>query len=737
MTKFTPSKPLLLVLFVWMFVQPAISSNYMGGEITWECTPQGNFRFTMKLYRECYNPNGTAPNTFPMSLNLSTNISTMTSIGMTRVAVRELTPGCGCPNGMPLSCTGMSNGTSNMGALEEWVYTSDNAYPSGVPLTGIPPSSGWRFSYTGCCRSASDNIIGTPNFCLQSWMFPYQNTPVNNCFDHSPKFMESPASVGYTQQPFIYNPLVYDQDGDQTVFGWSNLYTMLSIAVTDYTPGYSFTSPLPGVIHHANNTPATLNQATGLIELKSYTNGAFALAVIATSYKNGIKVAQVFRDIKIILLSDTTNHPPVHQITPALIQVKHNHYRISVDAEDSLTFQLQLTDTDTCPGSGQAHQIWLKASSEQFNSTITGTPCLNPPCAVLSPSPTSTNPLIGAANLTTTFTWRTGSQHTAQSGDNFEPTTHLFVFDYQDDHCPYPGQGRILVEVEVVPSFLKNRTDFSCISVEPNGYVRLNWRRSLIPDSLFVRYEIASSIYEQGPYATLAQLTNPNTTTFLHATPTPVAQRYYYKMTTHYHDYLVPYLTTPTPASSILLKLTPYGALSGKVQLNWNFTHPEPVNGATGVYEVFRDNGTGIWEYIANTTSNSYMDQLVFVNQFVRYRIETVNNDTSGTLMPCKTISNIATVFLNSIENSDVVSRAPIIFPNPNRGTFALDPGDLQGDATIRIIKSDGSLVHQLNATLIPNQPCTIAIPGLAGGLYWVHIITGRGEYSLRMKNEE
>jgi hypothetical protein len=25
----------------------------MGGEITWECLPNGNYRFIMKLYREC------------------------------------------------------------------------------------------------------------------------------------------------------------------------------------------------------------------------------------------------------------------------------------------------------------------------------------------------------------------------------------------------------------------------------------------------------------------------------------------------------------------------------------------------------------------------------------------------------------------------------------------------------------------------------------------------------------
>ena len=57
----------------------------MGGEITWECTPSGNFRFVMKLYRECYYGNGAAAN-YGNTANLTTTVPGFSMINMTRVS---------------------------------------------------------------------------------------------------------------------------------------------------------------------------------------------------------------------------------------------------------------------------------------------------------------------------------------------------------------------------------------------------------------------------------------------------------------------------------------------------------------------------------------------------------------------------------------------------------------------------------------------------------------------------
>ena len=139
-----------------------LATHYMGGEITWECTSSGNFKFTMKLYRECYTQNGGSAANYGASVNLTTSAPGFNSIQMTRISVTDLSPDCGCLSQSPIYCPGMSNGAANMGALEEHVYTSDGSYPNGVPLTGTPPPSGWTFGYTSCCRNPSDNVTGQP-----------------------------------------------------------------------------------------------------------------------------------------------------------------------------------------------------------------------------------------------------------------------------------------------------------------------------------------------------------------------------------------------------------------------------------------------------------------------------------------------------------------------------------------------------------------------------------------------
>ena len=47
-------KSLLIAVFVLLIAPlPISATHYMGGEISWECLPNGNYRFVMHVYREC------------------------------------------------------------------------------------------------------------------------------------------------------------------------------------------------------------------------------------------------------------------------------------------------------------------------------------------------------------------------------------------------------------------------------------------------------------------------------------------------------------------------------------------------------------------------------------------------------------------------------------------------------------------------------------------------------------
>jgi hypothetical protein len=178
---------LLFLILGFFFLGPVdvSASHYMGGEITWQCTPQGNFKFIMKVYRECAGIN------YPASVTLQTNATGVTGgISMSRIAVNDISPDCSCPGGPNITCA--TTTVSNTGGVEEHIYTSDAAYPLGVPLTGTPPPTGWYFGYTSCCRNPSTNITNSSSLSwyLRALMYPYNNTPVNTCFDNSPTFDE-------------------------------------------------------------------------------------------------------------------------------------------------------------------------------------------------------------------------------------------------------------------------------------------------------------------------------------------------------------------------------------------------------------------------------------------------------------------------------------------------------------------------------------------------------------------
>ncbi|MDT8309468.1 MAG: hypothetical protein RQ866_08040, partial [Bacteroidales bacterium] len=425
---------LLFLLTVLAFPTHLLASHYMGGEITWECTLSGNFRFIMKVYRECAGIN------YPATTTLQTNAQGVTSISMTRIAINDISPVCGCPGGPNITCA--TTTVSNTGGVEEHIYTSDQSYPNGVPLTGVPPVSGWYFGYTSCCRNPCTNILNASSLSwyLRAYMYPYNNQPVNTCFDNSPKFDEIPSTVICTGYPFTYNHVASDVELDSLVYSWAQpLNNNISAPITNFAPGYTWNTPLPGPAQNPNNVAATLNSQTGEISFTSYTNGAFVTVTKVTAYKCQIKVAEIFREMQVVLLSCGANNPP--NVTPPFANSsgQYVNYIDTVRAGDFVTFTISATDFEYCPNS-TPQTMSLYATGSQFAAPINSGGCLNPPCANLTPTTTLTNPITGMFGVQTTFSWQTGCQHLATNvGCGVTSNTYNFLFKTKDNFCPAPG----------------------------------------------------------------------------------------------------------------------------------------------------------------------------------------------------------------------------------------------------------------------------------------------------------
>ena len=112
---------LLTLIFITVFTLMNINvnaSHYMGGEITWECLSNGNFRFITKVYREC---NGiTYTNPITMTSNSPAGNITMYLYPNPVLGKRDISPKCNDDvTFQHISCYPQPS-SANTGAVEEW-----------------------------------------------------------------------------------------------------------------------------------------------------------------------------------------------------------------------------------------------------------------------------------------------------------------------------------------------------------------------------------------------------------------------------------------------------------------------------------------------------------------------------------------------------------------------------------------------------------------------------------------
>lgn len=284
---------LLYLLVTLQF--PAQATHLLGGEITWECirtgTNSGKYIFTVKLYRDC---NGIIA---PVNVTLATNAPNFaTGILCNNTTVNDVSPiGTGCP-----TC---ANPASNASAVEEHIFQS-----APVILSGVPPSNGWYFAFTDCCRSGNITNLssGSGYFTLRAIMYPYHARNANPCFDSSPQFAERPQLATCIGDSIFYNGNAADQDLDSLVYDWAEPLDGTSFPTSTPYPfatNYYYNNPLPDDTIDAHNINAILDPRSGVLMFRSVTAAVCVSVVKITAYKCGIKVSEIFRELQVSLIT--------------------------------------------------------------------------------------------------------------------------------------------------------------------------------------------------------------------------------------------------------------------------------------------------------------------------------------------------------------------------------------------------------------------------------------------------
>lgn len=642
-----------LLVLGWSILPVQLQAQpYLGGEVTWECHANGNFRFVLKLYRDCHMVS------MGSTATLNTNVPGFPAITLSRITLQEISPVCGCPGGTSISCSGPYVPGGQNGAVQANIYTSDNAYPNGVPLTGTPPATGWLFYYLNCSRPNTTNLVNT-GACLAyvAKMYPFQNKPVNNCFDNSPAFVELPAPIHCTG---LYTHIYHganDKDGDSLHYQWVPPFYDQNSTLTpsNYISGYSYNSPFPGTIHHPSNVPASLDPTSGLISLFSKISGSFSHAVRVTSFRSGVKIAEVTREFVTVLTScDTFNTPPVMFVDQNTVTHASPVFIDTVDVGQLVQMMVSANDFQYCPNVSPplAQTLRMKAFGALFGDTINLSGCPAPPCATLSPSPSSTTPLTGQFGVLTTFSWQPQCQHLFRNGgDGTRPVTFDFVFKAWDDFCPIPATRYAVLRVVVIPDPVIESPPAKCVAVMPGGAVQLTWDAVVDTLSVFNSYHLWHATNPAGPFTLIDSVFNINTTQYLHQNALADTIMRYYRVTTRSGCggiVMSPHINT---IRTMMLHVSGAQAGTHAAQLTWNHPFGSILPGGTAYYEIHRKASTGNWSLLATTTSSTYTDSALSCQDLYKYRVELV--DTALTV-GCRSVSNEVTIML-----ADTISPAP------------------------------------------------------------------------------
>jgi len=334
----------------------ASATHLAGGEITWECHPtSGKYRFVAQLYREC--GGNTVP--LPSSVTLSGG---PVNIVCVQTMIVDVSRNCGSP----ISGVSCANDTAaGLGAIKMRIYKS-----TWVTLNGVPPVTGWTFSWGSCCRLSYISNINTGSFSQRAIMYPYNNTNVSNCYDNSPKFLETPLFASCSGTPVSFNNNGFDIDGDSIYYEFApSLESTGSIA--NYNTGYSFSSPFPSNSppFNSNNKSVTLNGESGQINYTTYDNGGYTSTIKVEEWRCGVLIGEVFREYPtsvypcisdsgscvvsinqtptLNLIVDSTSFPNGPWVKPVFDNNGNvNYYSTTVYAKDKIKFTIQSADND-------------------------------------------------------------------------------------------------------------------------------------------------------------------------------------------------------------------------------------------------------------------------------------------------------------------------------------------------------------------------------------------------------
>jgi hypothetical protein len=337
-------KIIYLLLFFIGNLPYASASHMISAELGWTGIGQDSFMIKLTLYTDC---NGVQPGSAQIDFFCALTGAAITRLTLTLPNPVDITPVC------KSSCTRCQSSSCS------FPYGINRYTVQGlVVLSGAGSCCEVKMSLEQCCRtSAITTGAGNTDF--------YTYTILNRCqkpCDNSPTFSNAPVAILCVGQPFTFNHGVQDNDLDSTggladslTYEWAEPLSATNTPISYLSP-YAYNKPINfyGFPNDALPWPRGihLDTLTGDVQFQPMKSEVTIMVVKVNEFRNGVKIAELRREIQIIAILCFNNNPP---------SITTNVRSKSVCAGDSVAFDFSTSD----PNSNDTVSI-------SWNNTIPG-----------------------------------------------------------------------------------------------------------------------------------------------------------------------------------------------------------------------------------------------------------------------------------------------------------------------------------------------------------------------------
>ena len=279
------AKLIILFLICLFNYSNSFSTHIVGGELTYECLGNNDYRIKLKVYRDCYN--GVPPFDNPAHVTIfNSNGNVLQTLQLPFPGSIVLPPTVNNPCFTP---------PTNV-CVEEAIYTQ---------IVNLPPiAGGYTLAYQRCCRNNSILNIVDPGNAGTTYTAYIPGSNVATC-NSNPYFNYFPPIFLCAGVPLNFDHSATDINGDSLVYSLCDPYVGASatnpIPTTMSPPPYGYVtwnSPYSGSYPLSSSPALSIHPQTGLLTGTANMIGQWVVGVCVREYRNGVLLSENKRDFQ-------------------------------------------------------------------------------------------------------------------------------------------------------------------------------------------------------------------------------------------------------------------------------------------------------------------------------------------------------------------------------------------------------------------------------------------------------